>query len=436
MNGWMFFFTTGVLNFILTLTLQDFYELYFSKCKKKNTIFGYSIIILYYVFSVITVMLSMPGWFNLIVGTTIGLILTLNYKATMYSRLACAFFFMAIINASELITAHLAVLHYDYIFEEFDPSKTGLIYAFFIARIIPYIIIKLIKIYSFSKNKKTYVNSNLNFSEKLIFVFFPLLSIVIMCIFLEISFLNYSNLQTYLAVGMILLSIFIIMFYTLYLKSLELSALRTKEIVMNKHIEDYTLHYEELKENLSAFYTYKHNIKHKLLTILSDNDTNSGEIIKRFNHVFDESLNYIYYSNNKSIDMILNYNVSKAVELGIEAKIKVSQNLKLNIDDKVLSVILGNLLDNSIECLQKNNNKEFSLEIKNQNGNLYLKIINEYHGCILMDNGFPITTKDDKKNHGKGLISIKKLVEDHYGFMNISVDNQIFIVEILLSNKI
>ncbi len=205
---------------------------------------------------------------------------------------------------------------------------------------------------------------------------------------------------------------------------------------MDKQIELYAQHYEELKDNLSELYIYKHDIKHKMLAALSELDLNQRDSIKKFDHLLDESLTYHFYSNHKSIDMILNYGANKAASLGIKAEIRVQQGLEVHIDDKELCVILGNLIDNSIEACEKYKQNYFVAELKNSNGNLFLKVENSYKGILEMRDGLPITTKDNKREHGKGLLSVERLVEANRGFMKVDTSACQFKVTILFPNVV
>ena len=49
--------------------------------------------------------------------------------------------------------------------------------------------------------------------------------------------------------------------------------------------------------------------------------------------------------------------------------------------------------------------------------------------------GFPDTTKEDKKNHGYGLKSIRYTIEKYRGTMTLHTENNWFVMRILIPLK-
>jgi signal transduction histidine kinase len=57
---------------------------------------------------------------------------------------------------------------------------------------------------------------------------------------------------------------------------------------------------------------------------------------------------------------------------------------------------------------------------------------NYFEGDIKLANGLPVTTKRDKDNHGFGLKSIRYAAEKYGGTMTINIEENWFILRILL----
>ena len=51
-----------------------------------------------------------------------------------------------------------------------------------------------------------------------------------------------------------------------------------------------------------------------------------------------------------------------------------------------------------------------------------------------MENGLPVTTKDDHSLHGYGLKSVRKIVDKYRGTLSVFSSDGMFFVNILLEN--
>jgi sensor histidine kinase regulating citrate/malate metabolism len=115
--------------------------------------------------------------------------------------------------------------------------------------------------------------------------------------------------------------------------------------------------------------------------------------------------------------------------------------LNVNADDCDIAGIVGNILNNAIECLLKNMNQkvkriifethvkdnQFIISVANNGSNIPKHNIGK-----LFDNGF--TTKSDTSEHGFGLYITKQLVEKNRGLLSVSSDanGSEFIIEFKL----
>jgi len=124
------------------------------------------------------------------------------------------------------------------------------------------------------------------------------------------------------------------------------------------------------------------------------------------------------------------------LELGIKMVTHIEIPYEFDFNDADICVILGNCLDNSIEAVKNIKNsrqKIIFLEFIYRKNSLALKITNPFCGNRTKDRyGDFITTKKHPENHGIGLISVKKAVKKYNGLVNISTDNNIFCVQILM----
>lgn len=97
--------------------------------------------------------------------------------------------------------------------------------------------------------------------------------------------------------------------------------------------------------------------------------------------------------------------------------------------------LLGNIIDNAIESelkLKNREKREINLLIKRKGNLLHIQEQNYFEDEIRMEKGFPVTSKGDKENHGFGMKSIRMLVDKYHGELQITAEDQIFSIDILL----
>lgn len=103
---------------------------------------------------------------------------------------------------------------------------------------------------------------------------------------------------------------------------------------------------------------------------------------------------------------------------------------------KDICTIFGNILDNAIEAvstLEDMDSRVIHGEIARKNEFLLVKFENCYNGTVeIMDQKLPHTTKNDKENHGYGLMSVQRTVEKYNGSMSLQTENGWFVIKILI----
>lgn len=135
----------------------------------------------------------------------------------------------------------------------------------------------------------------------------------------------------------------------------------------------------------------------------------------------------------KILDSILNYYIRKMNELGVKLDYKI-EKLSLNsITEKEVCSIIVNLLKNSYEALEKNdnNNKTANIQLMNRRGGLMVLVSNSITESIIGKIRPGYTDKQDKKNHGFGLKTVESIVDKYDGKMQFAENEGIFTVKVL-----
>lgn len=191
--------------------------------------------------------------------------------------------------------------------------------------------------------------------------------------------------------------------------------------------------YNELNSLNFELQKLRHDTKHILVLanqyILNKDFDKLNQLFEEVNEVTNSS-NYIF-TGIQGIDSILNQKISIANSLNIKSKMTINIDNRINIDDKDLAIILGNMLDNAIEN-NDTNDKHLWVEIKIINEYLFIKVANTIKESTKEKNSWLKTKKEDKENHGYGILSIKSIVSKYDGCLDVYENNKVFNAEVLL----
>ncbi|MBQ8235750.1 MAG: ATP-binding protein, partial [Clostridia bacterium] len=106
------------------------------------------------------------------------------------------------------------------------------------------------------------------------------------------------------------------------------------------------------------------------------------------------------------------------------------------VDNIDFAIIIGNLLDNAIEAtakIKEPKSKTIEVFIEATNHHVLISITNPVDKDI---NVHQIdTTKKDQKNHGFGLLSVRKIVDRYKGSFILKCQDGIFEASVMLPQK-
>lgn len=111
------------------------------------------------------------------------------------------------------------------------------------------------------------------------------------------------------------------------------------------------------------------------------------------------------------LDAVLNQKYQIAREREIEFQFRVNDLSKLRLETDALVVLFSNLLDNAIEgCQKRPEGRTIQCSILSSDS-LYLSIRNTSPPVVIHGNEIP-TTKVPKQEHGFGLVSVRRILDD------------------------
>lgn len=139
-------------------------------------------------------------------------------------------------------------------------------------------------------------------------------------------------------------------------------------------------------------------------------------------------------SGNPVVDVILDESRRKAEERGICFISDFHYPGDASISAFDLSVILNNAINNAIEGCEGMEHPQIHLTSYRERNVYMIECRNRFIGEICLDeeNGLPLTSKKDRQEHGYGLISIRKVAQKYHGDLDIRLENETFILSVML----
>ena len=210
--------------------------------------------------------------------------------------------------------------------------------------------------------------------------------------------------------------------------------LRSRESVMEQLLREKAEQYESSRQNIELINRKCHDLKHQLSAMRFAD----GEERERVYREAEEAV--MFYdaavkTGNEALDTILTEKslICSAKKIRLSCTVSSANIDKIKVVD--LYTMLGNALDNAIECVERFESEEkktIRLQVRDLGNLLYLEIENYYEQPIVMQDGLPLTRKQDKQNHGIGLKSIQGIARRYGGDIHIHTDAQTFLLQIVI----
>ena len=193
--------------------------------------------------------------------------------------------------------------------------------------------------------------------------------------------------------------------------------------------------YEFSKENIDIINQKCHDLKHQIAALRMVRDRREQdaglEEIERSVLIYDA----VSKTGNEVLDTVLTEK-SLLCERDHISWTCMAQGKLLDFMSPVdIYTLFGNALDNAVEgsCTVRDMaRRSVAVTVLNRHGAAFIQIENYFDGALTMENGLPRTTKADERSHGFGIKSIRSIAERYGGTMNISTEDGIFLLSVLI----
>lgn len=300
-----------------------------------------------------------------------------------------------------------------------------------IGQMIEFVIISIISVF-----KGNYFFKTISKKDWLIFIIFPIFSIIV--IFMLI--LNFGDIrnksQNYtlmlISIGLLILNFFVliiineIMRRETQIRETQLMYERASNTAQ-KYFDKASSYVEQKKR--------EHEFKNHLEVIYNLICHSEYERAKSYTEELSEQRDGyidIIDMNHPIINSVVNTKYKEALAKGIFTTFDVCDIAKTSISDNDITIIISNLLNNAIEACEKDCSEDSLINFKvyKEDNNLYISVKNSCFHKPIFRNGMYITTKDDKAMHGTGIRNILDAVKRNKGeyVIDFKEDRFIFII--------
>lgn len=259
---------------------------------------------------------------------------------------------------------------------------------------------------------------------------------ILNCCFVIVLSMEIGSSRSLVMCVSIIVSIVLTYYFMLYMMERfnYLARKRHEDEMYRKEMHYKEIYYTEVDKRNEYVHNLKHDMKNKLIELhyLLDKGDSQGLAERLTTYCNElEKIDENSYSANPTVDSVLRtkLGVAKTEGIRIETVIRIPKQMQLEHGD--IGVLYGNLLDNAIEACRKivADKRFIKIENKFSDGKMLLVIENSKIG---QKNESLKTTKRDNYSHGRGIHSVRRVVEKYNGTASFTDKGEEFEVSIML----
>ena len=415
-------------NVVITFAIEKLMRVFFEKRKTSFLCMTCSYLLYFVLSSLAFLLLNMP-MVNILIGFATLFLISLNYESSIIKKLSsaiCSLVLFMVADALVFVLFNIANTSFwvGAGHEETSAHIFVALSAFTTATVLQ----------KFKNIRRNPTTQPVMYWVAILFIPLSSFALVMLIIF--------STDTSQIAAAFIVAIIFAVNLFTLYLndglsKAYEVS---TQSALHEKEKEYYSSQCQLMQESVDKVKAIRHDMKIHLgamqgFSVSGKTDDIVGYLEQLWGSIKESEI----YSNtgNLSFDSIINHNFRDVPEKKIALEMEINIPPVLNIETADVVTILGNLLSNALEAVEKVDKKWIKLTIALNKGTLFIKVDNPFDGKMNFADGREddlerIMSSKRKSEIGLGLKNIKRSVMKYNGEMNVSCEGNVFSVSILL----
>lgn len=192
--------------------------------------------------------------------------------------------------------------------------------------------------------------------------------------------------------------------------------------------------YELSKETIDLINIKCHDLKHQISALRKDASEENISEIEHAIMIYDSAVK----TGNDVLDVILTEKKLLCESKNIQMTCMVKGELVEFMDKMDVYSLFGNALSNAIESVSRlpdENDRCIGIVVRNIGAMLIIHVENCFDGKLKIENGLPVTIKNDRGYHGFGMKSMQRVAEKYGGEMNVAAKENKFNLDILIPLK-
>lgn len=203
--------------------------------------------------------------------------------------------------------------------------------------------------------------------------------------------------------------------------------------VLEKLLQQSGKQQELTKNTIETIEMKCHDMKHQLSVLMSMNDEEKHEQIKKLESVLNV-YGDIAKTGNRALDIVLTEKTLFCESRHIKFTYIADGGALECMDSIEISCLFGNILDNAIECVCKEEEayRIIRLHVSSERSCLKIGCENYCSHAVTFRNGLPVSDKGDDVRHGFGVKSIRYITEKNNGNLVMRQEKNLFNVNIII----
>ena len=269
-----------------------------------------------------------------------------------------------------------------------------------------------------------------------LFSLLPLLYFIYMFASMNMDFSAFTSVRGHLVRLMptilVLASYFLMM--NVYHELQEKRRLDVEALALRESLDAAEVQMARLKESAHQTAVYHHDMRHHLNMIDGFLSAQKPEQASEYIHRIQEDISTISlrrYCENEAMNLLCSSFAEKAASMGVQLTMEVSLPKELSLSDTELCSMVSNGLENALHAVEEldKNRRWVQVSCRIRNSNLLLEIKNPYRGTVRMQEGVPLSARE---NHGYGCHSIQTIARRNRGHCLFEPKDGVFTLRVAL----
>lgn len=205
---------------------------------------------------------------------------------------------------------------------------------------------------------------------------------------------------------------------------------------MEKQINIQKENYINIKDKIETTKKLSHDFRHHIYVmkeyIKNREYDKLSQYISSIGYDFNVS-EPVEFCSNTALNALLHYYSSLCEKYNIDININVSFPRSIPVNDTDISIIAGNLIENAFEAASKTSSagtRYINIYGKGEDSQFVFKIENSFEGSVSKKGNRYFSSK--RNDYGIGIDSVTSVVEKYKGIIEISHNDNIFTVSLIL----